>query len=159
MYDRKEMVRQTYNSGHARSRAAIAAVAQTRVDHLAYRLGAGVLAGVRRAEFFVFLRPWQCADRRGAVAGESADFFVGGVRFAALSEFVHGGPGGRAAHGPSPYWWHGIYVRSGAAADGALAEFVSRGDATGIAVGDLAARLRSPRLEGANADGMDRGAD
>src|SRR5579862_4315926 len=110
MYDRKEAVRQTYNSGHARSRAAIAVVAQTRMDDLAYRLGACVLARIWRAELFVFLRFGECVDRRGAVAGESADFFVGGVRFAAVSEFVHGGPGGRAAHGPSPYWRHRVYV-------------------------------------------------
>jgi hypothetical protein len=52
-------------------------VAQDRVDHLAARLGAVVLAAIRTAEFSFLLRSGKCVDRNWFVDGKSADFLVG----------------------------------------------------------------------------------
>src|ERR1035438_3469511 len=83
-------------------------------------------------------RPGKCVDRNWLVAGESADFFVGGLWITFVPDDLHPGFCRRFADGSPHRRRHGIHVRSGLAAHHSPAQLVSRGHAAAAFVGDLA---------------------
>src|ERR1700678_57254 len=116
-------------------------LAQAAVDGLGIGLGAGLLAGVRSAEFSFLLRSRQPAHRRRPLARESAHFFLAGYRPALLSDALYHRFGGRSGQRTSLDWRYGIHVRSARSSVDSPAQSVSCGGATAAAVGDLAFRL------------------
>src|SRR6202035_5279627 len=131
-------------------------VAQDRMDPLAASLGAALLAAIRFAEFSLLLRSGKHIDRNWFVAGESSDFFLGGLWITFLPDALYRRSGRRSADGKTHHRRHRIHVRFGLAAAPPPAQLVSRSDAAAASVGDLASRLRPARMETPNADGLDR---
>src|ERR1700757_4575201 len=109
---------------------------------MADRLGAALLATIWRAEFSLLLRYRKHSDRNCALAGESADLFLGGVGIARVPGNLHVRFCGSFADRSSRRGRHGVHVRSGVAADNPPAELVSCRNPTSSSVGDLAVGLR-----------------
>src|ERR1700687_446861 len=126
------------------------------MDPLAARLGAALLAAIRLAEFSLLLRSRECVNWNWFVAGESSDFFLGGLWITLLPDALYRRSCRRFADRTTHHRRHRIHVRSALAAAHPPAQLVSRSHSASTFVGDLASRLRPARMETPNADGLDR---
>src|SRR5260370_4434098 len=84
---------------------------------------------------------------------------MAGLRIAGVSNALHCGSRERRSHRPSHRGRNRIHVRPECSVADSPAQPVSYSDATPVAVGDTALRLRPPRLEISDAHHLDRGAD
>ena len=130
-------------------------LAQAVVDLVGDGLGASLLAPVRSAEFSFLLRSRKYRDHNRSLDREPADIFVAGDQPTVFSDFIHYRLSGRSSEWTTSDRRNGIYVRSAYSIIDTPAQSVSRGDAAVAAVGDMAFRLRPPRLESADAHRMD----
>src|SRR5712671_4359775 len=138
---------------------ASATVAQTHMDRLDNCMAAALLAALRPAEFSIFLRHRKHPYRCGFVAGKPADIFMAGLRIAGVSNALHRRSRDHRCHGSSRHGRNRIHVRPECSVADSPAQPISYSDATAVAVGDTALRLRPPRLEISDAHHLDRGAD
>src|SRR4029077_15125999 len=123
---------------HTIAHHATASLAQNSMDGLADRMDSSLLAAVPAAEISFPLRHRKYPHWPRVVVGESAHFFLAGVRAVAFSGRLHDRSGKRAAHRPAHHRRHRIHVRSQADAADSPAQSVSCGDTTTAAMGDLA---------------------
>ena len=138
---------------------AAAALAQIVLDRVGDSLGAVLLETVWAAEFSILLRPGKFLHRRRTMAGESAHVLLASDWLAAVPISVHYRPGGSAREWPTPYWRHGIHVRSRHTAIRPVAQSVSHRHPSAAALGHLARGIRSTRMEVSDADHVDRDTD
>ena len=125
-----------YNAADADS-----ALAQTFLDAMGRGMGANLLAAVWTAELSLLLRSGKYSDRGCAVEGKRPDFFLASVRTAALSGAIHGRSRICTLERRSFDRRDRIHVRPAHLAADPVAQFVSCGHASAVALGDFAIGL------------------
>ena len=117
------------------------ALDQVRVDSVRDRVDPSLFAAIWRAEFPVLLRLGKLIYSGRALARKLLDIFLAGDESIVISNPVHYRSRWGAAEWAPFHRRHGIHVRSAGAAGDSIAQFVPRGYASVVALGDLATRL------------------
>src|SRR6266498_128013 len=103
---------------------------------MADRLGARLLASIRRTEFPLLLRHWKRSDRNRPLDRERVDLLLGRVWTAAVPNALHYRSIWRAVDRSPPHWRHRVHVRSAPAATDPSAQPVSCSHTAAASVGD-----------------------